>query len=52
MTVRRTIDHLRVAFDALDESDATTDGTLGSDVASFVLALLVKDWSVNSRSSD
>lgn len=48
MTVRRTIDHLRVAFDALDESDRATDGTLGSDIAAFVLALLVKDWSVKS----
>eukprot|EP01043_Picozoa_sp_COSAG02_P051463 COSAG02_NODE_5418_length_4347_cov_2.780838_2_plen_1026_part_00 len=51
MTVRRTIDHLRVAFDALDESDTATDGTLGSDIAAFVLALLVKDWSVKSVSA-
>jgi Ca2+-binding EF-hand superfamily protein len=45
MTVRRTIDHLRVAFDSLDESDSMTDGTLGSDVVAFFLALLVKEWS-------
>lgn len=48
LTVRRTIDHLRVAFDALDESDSMTDGTLGSNVTAFVLALLVREWSMKT----